>query len=438
MIDHLQPPPKKWHESSILIKLTVITLIILALLIPSSWIQNLVDERQDIQTKMLSAVSDSWSGSQSVQGPVLVIPYNKVLGAATNAIGYIYLLPNDLYINAKLKTQPFNQGVFDVTVYSSAIEVKGNFTQPNLAKLGIDAGQVMYDKARLLFGISDIKGLLNNPVVKIQGQNYTPESTSGDIRPFEQSLQVGFSLPVSSSIAFSYNLDLKGSNDINFLHLGKATDVQFKSDWPTPQYNGRYLPDTRDSTSIGSGAKWHRLYYNRPFPQQWLNDNTILNNPKTIAEATFGVRLQPPVDEYRKVTRTNRYATLIIILTFVSLFLTELIRKQPIHLFNYTLIGAAMIVYYILLLSFAEKIGYNYAYLISSTATIGLISFFTASLLKNKAAAAMFAFILSVFYGFIFIIIQLEEYSLLVGAVALFFIVAALMYFSRKINWDNH
>ncbi len=438
MIDQIPQQPKPWYKGSILVKLLVITGLILLLLIPSSWIQNLVDERQDIQTKMRSAVSDSWSGSQLVQGPVLVIPYNKLPGAAGNTVGYIYLLPDDVQIKANLKTQPFRQGVFDVTVYSSVIGVQGNFAQPNLGKLGIDAGQVMYDKARLLFGISDIKGLLTNPLVKIQGQNYTPEPASADVNPFEQSLQVGFSLPVNGDIAFSYNLDLKGSNDINFLHLGKTTDVQFKSDWTTPQYNGRYLPDTRDSTSNGSGAKWHRLYYNRPFPQQWLNDNTLLNNPKTIAEATFGVRLQPPVDEYRKVTRTNRYATLIIILTFVSLFLTELIRRQPIHLFNYTLIGAAMIVYYILLLSFAEKIGYNYAYLISSTATIGLISFFTASLLHNKAAAALFAFILTVFYGFIFIIIQLEEYSLMTGAIALFVIVAALMYFSRKINWDTH
>ncbi|OOQ60717.1 cell envelope integrity protein CreD [Mucilaginibacter pedocola] len=436
MIEYYEPPKNKWYQGSIFVKLLVMTLITLALLIPSTWIQGLVDERQDIQTKMLSGVADSWSGSQLVQGPVLIIPYNKNPGAIANATGYIYLLPDNLYINAKLKTQPFTQGVFDVTVYGSAIEVQGNFAQPDLAKLGIDAGQVMYDKARLLFGISDIKGLLNNPSVKIQGQTYTPESAPADNNPFEQALQVGFTAATNGNIAFSYNLDLKGSNDINFLHLGKTTDVQFKSDWPTPQYTGHYLPDMRDSTATGSGAKWHRLYYNRPFPQQWLNDNSVLNNPKSIAEATFGVKLQPPVDEYRKVTRTNRYATLIIVLTFVSLFLTELIRKQPVHLFNYTLIGAAMIVYYILLLSLAEKIGYNYAYLISSVATIGLIATFTASLLHNKAAAALFAFILSIFYGFIFIIIQLESYALLVGAIALFIIVASLMYFSRKINWD--
>jgi inner membrane protein len=437
MIDQIPQQPRKWYQDSILVKLSVITLLILLLLIPSSWIQGLIDERQETQIKMGNNVSDRWSGSQLVQGPVLIIPYNK-LAPAKGGLGYIYLLPEDVHIKANLKTELFQQGVFDITVYNSKVGVKGSFAQPNLIKLGIDPAQVMYDKARLLFSITDLKGLKNNPSVNIQGQTYAPEPTSGDVNPFERSLQVNFALPATGGIAFSYDLDLKGSNDINFLHIGKTTEVEYASDWKTPRYNGRYLPDTRDTTADGSSAKWHMLYYNRPFPQQWVNDDTVLNNHKSLEEATFGVRLQLPIDEYRKVMRTTKYSTLIILLTFVSLFLTELIRKQRIHLFNYTLIGAAMIVYYILLLSFAEQIGYNYAYLLSSTATIGLISFFTASLLNNKAAAALFAFILTVFYGFIFIIIQLEEYSLLVGGIALFVIVAALMYFSRKINWDNH
>ncbi|MBD1364821.1 cell envelope integrity protein CreD [Mucilaginibacter sp. ZT4R22] len=438
MIDQIPQQPKKWYQDSILVKLSVITLLILLLLIPSSWIQGLIDERQESQIKMGNQVSDRWSGSQLVQGPVLILPYKKQLAAGKESLGYIYVLPEDVRIKANLKTELFKQGVFDVTVYNSKVGVQGSFSQPNLVKLGIDPALVMYDKARLLFSISDLKGLKNNPSVKVQGQSYVPEPTSGEVNPFEKSLQVGFTLPATGSIAFSYDLDLKGSNDINFLHIGKTTEVEYTSDWKTPKYNGRYLPDTRDTTASGSSAKWHMLYYNRPFPQQWLNDDSVLNSPKALAEATFGVKLQLPIDEYRKVMRTNKYSTLIILLTFVSLFLTELIRKQRIHLFNYTLIGAAMIVYYILLLSFAEQIGFNYAYLLSSTATIGLISFFTASLLNNKAAAALFAFILTVFYGFIFIIIQLEEYSLLVGGIALFIIVAALMYFSRKINWDSH
>jgi inner membrane protein len=180
------------------------------------------------------------------------------------------------------------------------------------------------------------------------------------------------------------------------------------------------------------------LYYNRPFPQQWAGDDTLLNNHAKQTEATFGVKLRLPVDEYQKTTRTSKYAILIILLTFISLFLTELIRKQRIHSFNYILIGAAMIVYYILLLSFSEQIGFAYAYLVASMATVGLITAFIASLLKNKLAAVVFACILSVFYVFIYVIIQLEDFALMLGSIALFIIIAVLMYFSRKINWDKH
>jgi len=147
--------------------------------------------------------------------------------------------------------------------------------------------------------------------------------------------------------------------------------------------------------------------------------------------------MHQPVDQYRKVMRSAKYSILIILLTFVSLFLTEIIKKQRIHVFNYSLIGAAMVVYYTLLLSFSEHVGFNLAYLIASGSTITLIAWFIASLLKNRGMAFLFATILGVFYGFIFIIIQLEELSLLFGSVALFIVIAVLMYFSRKINWEK-
>lgn len=175
-----------------------------------------------------------------------------------------------------------------------------------------------------------------------------------------------------------------------------------------------------------------------PFPQQWVNNDTLLSSNKKLDDAVFGVKLRLPVDQYQKTTRTSKYALLIISLTFISLFLTEVIRKQRIHIFNYILIGLAMIIYYSLLLSFSEQVGYNYAYLIASISTIALVSVFIASLLKNKMATWLFAFILSVFYAFIFVIIQLEDFALIIGSIALFIIVSILMYFSRKINWDKH
>jgi inner membrane protein len=176
----------------------------------------------------------------------------------------------------------------------------------------------------------------------------------------------------------------------------------------------------------------------RPFPQQWTGNEPVLDNTKKQANATFGVKLRLPVDQYQKTMRTSKYSLLIIMLTFISLFLTEVIRKQKVHVFNYLLIGAAMIIYYSLLLSFSEQIGFNAAYLLASVATVGLITTFIGSLLKNKGAALLFGFILAVFYIFIYVIIQLEDFALIIGSCALFIIIALLMYFSRKINWDRH
>jgi len=210
-----------------------------------------------------------------------------------------------------------------------------------------------------------------------------------------------------------------------------------KGNWASPSFDGRYLPDTRniDTKSNTFDAKWRMLYYNRPFPQQWVDDLNVLKTKKAD-DATFGVKLRLPVDQYQKTTRSSKYAILIIMLTFISLFLTEMISKHRIHVFNYVLIGAAMIVYYTLLLSFSEQVGFTFAYLIASAATVILVAAFLRSLIKNLKTTGLFALILSLFYAFIYVIIQLEDLALLVGSVALFLVVATLMYFSRKINWQ--
>jgi len=441
-----QSKQSHWNQDSILIKLGVITVIILLLLIPSAWIQSLVTDREGYQQENLQHVADKWAGSQLVQGPVMALPYRKMVTENDSAGKQIthevtktlYVLPQSLKMVADIKTQQYSSGIYDAIVYNSKVDVTGSFNQADLSELNIDPASVEYDKAKLIFGISDLKGLKNNPVINIQGQSYNPEPSENENMPVNNGLRVNFALQKDHGFNFSYQLDLKGSNELNFLDLGKTTDVEVHSEWKHPEFNGRYLPDTRAINEKGFAAKWQMLYYNRPFPQQWTGGDSVLTNKKALANAVTGVKLQLPIDQYRKILRTTKYSTLIILLTFVSLFLAEMIKKERIHLFNYTLIGAAMVVYYTLLLSFAEQIGYNYAYLLSSVSTIGLIAIFSASLLNNRNVAVLFAFILAVFYGFIFIIIQLEELSLLFGSVALFIIVATLMYFSRKINWYKH
>jgi len=444
-----QPQPQGflyWLKESVSVKLAFIGLLIILLLAPSVLVQNLIQERAQRQDETEKQVSDQYSGEQLIQGPVLVIPYKKQVKESDNSgkeiikdvTNNLFLLPNELNYNANVSPDILHRGIFEVVVYNGTVKVSGNFSKADLASLSITADQLMPEKAKLLFSISDLKGLKTNPQLKIAGQTATAEPAFGDT-VFASGLQVAVNLSgmVDKSIPFEFNLDLKGSKELSFLHLGKTTDVTVKGNWSSPSFDGRYLPDTRniDTKSNTFDAKWRMLYYNRPFPQQWVDDLNVLKTKKAD-DATFGVKLRLPVDQYQKTTRSSKYAILIIMLTFISLFLTEMISKHRIHVFNYVLIGAAMIVYYTLLLSFSEQVGFTFAYLIASAATVILVAAFLRSLIKSFKTAGLFAFILSLFYAFIYVIIQLEDLALLVGSVALFLVVATLMYFSRKINWQ--
>jgi inner membrane protein len=190
-----------------------------------------------------------------------------------------------------------------------------------------------------------------------------------------------------------------------------------------------FLPEDRVITEKSFVANWKILHYNRPFSQQWCTSD------EKLAGSEFGVRLLVPVDQYQKSMRTSKYSQLIIILTFVALFFVEITKRIRIHPFQYILIGIALIIYYTLLLSFSEQLGYNVAYWISTLATVTLISLYSVSFLKNYQLVILFTLLLVIFYSFIFVIILQQDYSLILGSIGLFLIVATLMYFSRKVQW---
>jgi inner membrane protein len=449
MINEQQPPQGffNWLKESVTVKLFFIGMLILLLLIPSSIIDSLITERALRHAEMEKDVSDKWSASQLIQGPVLVIPYKRLAKDRDTSnklimkeiIENMYVLPEHLHIKAGVTSETLHRGMYETVVYSTHIKVWGDF-KAEAVKLGLTADQLLAAKAKLTFSISDLKGLKTNPIVRLGTQQLQAEPVFNERGLFSSGLQTNIDLTTMTDklVPFDFDLDLKGSQELSFLHTGKTTDVEVTGNWLTPSFDGRYLPDYRQITDKGFAAKWRMLYFNRPFAQQWLADDTALNAMRGHANAIFGVKFKMPVDQYQKTTRTSKYGILIILLTFISLFLTELISKQKVHVFNYILIGAAMTIYYTLLLSFSEQVGYNMAYLIASVATIVLISVFIASLLKNRLVSILFAAILAIFYAFIFVIIQLEDLALLIGSVALFIIVSALMYFSRKINWDRH
>ncbi len=436
---------RNWFGESILIKVGLIGLLTILLLIPSSGIQDLISERQKRQEEVIKEVSDKWSGSQLIEGPVMIIPYKKFVNfkdasgkiSLKESFVNIYVLPEELNIVSNTKPEVLHRGIFDAIVYTSKIAVKGKFSAIELKKSGISLDLIQWDKAKIVIGLSDLKGLKNNPKIIVANRSYEVEPDFNSIKIFTNNMSINPDLTAqkSSDLPFSFDLDLRGSSELSFLHLGKNTYVNVNGKWNNPSFIGRYLPEERKISDSSFSAVWKMPSFNRPFPQQWIEESSTLLTKD--ADATFGVKFILPIDQYQKTMRTAKYAILIIVLTFVSLFFTELINRKKVHLLQYVLIGVATTIYYVLLLSFSEHVGFDLAYLIASLATIILIGVFISALLKNKKSAFLFTCILSIFYGFIYVIIQLQDLSLLVGSVGLFIITAIMMYLSAKIDWSR-
>lgn len=452
----------RWIEESVMIKLFSIGFLVLLLLLPASWIQDLMQEREARAEGVMNEISSKWSGSQTLAGPILVIPYKiqEKVDKGKDGIEIhertekYFFLPEKLSVTANLTPDVLHRGIFDAVVYTSALGINADFKKPDFAKLNIAAENVYWKDAYMIFPITDLRGISDKLVFNVGGSEKATEPSnslgvsvshvsrvSTDVYAYRDD-NADTQLSTSGVIATlgwqsaddfngktSVDLKLKGSQRLNFVPTGKTTDVKLSGTWNNPSFDGEFLPATREVSDSAFSATWNVLHYNRPFSQQWNNPDVSLSG------SDFGVKLILPVDQYQKSIRTSKYGQLIIILTFMALFLVEITRKVRIHPFQYILTGIALIIYYTVLLSFSEQIGYNAAYAIASIATVTLISFYSRSFLKDRRLVTLFASLLVVFYTFIFVIILQQDFSLLIGSVGLFLIVGALMYFSRKVSW---
>lgn len=435
-----------WVRYSIGAKLITVAFLSLLLLIPSSLVTDLIHERQGRQEEVKKEVANSWAGNQYIGGPVLVIPYktwmedrdSKGNVSTKEVIQHVFLLPDELHVEANTEPKVLHRGIFDAVVYHATVNVKGAFAALDLKKVGVDPHFLQWEKAQLIVGVSDVKGLQKIPTLNLSGVTQEMESDFSGLNVFENSLSTNIDLSENQSTkkTFSFALNLRGSEGLYFMPLGKNTHIAIEGKWANPSFAGAYLPEKRAIDDSTFQAVWNVPHFNRPYPQQWLGaDGTKIRNSASAYYCGSSFLLS--VDQYQKTMRSAKYAMLIVMLTFVSLLFTELITKRHVNIIQYVLIGGAMVVYYSLLLSFSEQVGFNWAYLIASAATIILVGIFIFSILKNKGTAALLAGILAVFYLFIYVIIQLQELALLVGSVGLFITIALLMYTSSKVHWEK-
>jgi len=424
-----------WNRNRIILKSFLIGFLILLLLIPSLLLQELVSERQHRQKEAVEEVSSKWAGSQTINGPVISIPYRETVTEQNNTHEvkkWAYFLPDKLGIHARIIPEKRYRGIYQVIVYTTELKIEGSYDSLQFGELNIPADRFLWNEAAVFFDISDVRGLKEEVKLRLAGNDLDLAPAKLSNEQFKNALSA--TLPAVAfahgPLPFSMTLSLKGSEDLLFVPAGKATSVEASSSWPNPSFTGNYLPDLRTVKDSGFDAGWKVLYLNRSYPQQWKDKTYDMN------ASAFGVNLIVPVDSYQQTTRSVKYAILCIVLTFTAFFLIEWIYGKTIHSLQYLLVGVALCIFYTLLLSFSEYIHFNTAYLIAALATIGLIAWYVRSILQSSKMSLFIAGLLTVLYGFIFTLIQLQDYALLMGSIGLFITLALVMYFSRKIKWS--
>ena len=424
----------QWLKESVAVKLMAIGFIVLILLIPNSMISDMIQERQVRQSEVEEEVNRSWGSGQSINGPVLSIPYSVWTtwddGKRTEQQRFVHFLPQNLNVHGNLEHQIRTRSIFDVVLYQSVFTISGNFKGPDFQVLHINPDDVHWEAARISLGISCMQGI--KEVVEIDWNGKPFRMEPGIVNTNLMSAGVSVEIPINRNgegYAFSIPLKLNGSDYFHIEPVGQSNEVKLTSDWNSPSFSGAFLPDKREISDSGFSAEWQILDLNRPYPQHWIDDAV------KIGGSGFGVSLIQPVDEYLKNSRSSKYAILIIGLTFLLYFFFEVLQKLLIHPFQYLLVGLALTVFYLLLLSLSEHIGFNIAYLISSVSTVVLITGYSWSVLKIKRLVFQLFLMLSAIYGFIYILLQLEDFALLAGSIGVFAALSTMMYYSRKVNW---
>lgn len=418
----------KWHQS-ITLKLALLAFLGIVLLIPLQMIKETIKERQMNGDKVIKEISDQWAAKQCLAGPVLNIPVRTIPSEKDEKpVSMIWhILPENLEINGILMPETRYRGIYKAVVYDSEITINGQLIIPHEATL--KNYEILWNEAYFTAGITDNRGVKGKIILKADSAQLEAEPGVRDNDIFLSGIT--FTNPIlipGKKINISMKLSLSGSEGLLLTPLGKTTVAHLKSEWKSPSFNGNFLPLKRNVDENGFSAEWEVTHLNRNFPQSWTG-NTF--HPM---ESSFGVDLFQPVDHYQKSWRSARYGILFIALTFLILIFLEITRKETIHIFHYFLVSLGLVLFFSLLNSLSEQVGFNTAYLISSSATIILITAFTGTLLRERKSALIVFGMLVILYSFIYVLLTLNDFAYLAGNIGLFILLAVIMMLSGKIR----
>ncbi|HEY0107095.1 MAG TPA: cell envelope integrity protein CreD [Rhizomicrobium sp.] len=445
----VQPTSPSRRLRSPAVKFLIIAALTIAMAIPLLLIQFALSDRESTAAGAAQDIASGWGGSQIVAGPVLLVPYTVTREQTidgklvdTQFRQTAVLLPETLNVKAQADEETRWRGIYAVPVYRAAIALHAGFSKASFANLFPPDARIAWNEASISVLVSDAHGLADNVALTVNGQTIAFQpgalmtAIGNPVAPVTSATMNGMHVPVTLAAPADLTLDttftLRGSRELSFAPLGRRTTASMTSQWRSPSFFGAFLPNERKVTKDGFAASWVVPYLARGFGQSFQTTDDAA--PVLLTPAS-GVKFYQPVDHYQLVQRSLKYAILFIALAFLVFFVIETVSPRRLHAVQYALVGAAQALFYLLLLSFSEHIGFANAYLVASAATVGLTALYAMSALADKARAAVLGIILALLYGLLYVILNAEDFALVIGSSVLFVALAATMYVTRRIDW---
>ena len=416
------------------LKLLFVGALSLAMLIPLFMVRAIVSERQDMQHAAERTIANRWGGSQSVSGLVALtqaaVSVKSDRSMETHKEWRANVL-SELTMDASLTTEWRYLGIYEVPVYTTEVRIKGRIDWEQINKLKPD-GELLFwlplGDVRGVRNVSDLR--LGSVEIPARPLSIAVNSNTG----LQFTLSADERVRAAESGSDEYRLDIKlaGSHALLFLPLADTTQVTLEADWPHPEFIGQFLPTERTITTDGTRASWQLLGLNRSYGDQWPLAQIALYQ---LNMAGFGMRLETPVDGYQRSERSVKYGFLFISLTFFTLFLFEVMSGQPLHPVPYVLTGAALAVFYLVLLALSEYLPFYGAFLTAAGLLVLIVTPYTAAVLGKRRRGFLVGAMMALTYALLYVLVSAEHAALLLGSLALLAAISALMYLTRKVDW---
>lgn len=464
-------PPRR--ERSPGIKLLFVGLVSLVLIVPLLLVYALVYDRQDQSQTAQASINAGWGGPQVLSGPVMVVPFRttqtqnetvdgKPVSRVVEVEKLLYISPVTNRVSTRIEPEERRKSIYRSVLFTANTQGKATFALPaDLARFGVTRERLMWDRAELRIGASDARGLTTGGAIAANGRPLEVQPGKGPAASGGQGFFAFLNWDGTGELKVDYAFGLRGSRTISLVPRGGSTTWDVSSAWPSPSFEGAFLPEKPKVSDKGFKASYNvdKLALGQPpvamedygTPQDvgtYGFRETMAVSAVDIAAGganevvggpsrAVSISLIETVDLYSKVNRSVKYGFLFIGFTFLAFFLFDVVGGAKVAGVEYLLTGAGLVLFFVLLLAFAEVIGFTAAYLVASGAVIGLLTAYSAAVLRSWKRARFIGALLVGLYALLFVLLNLEAWSLMIGSVLLFVALAGVMYATRNVDWAS-